>query len=187
MFKLKAKSSSMDPDCWKKIQSGDVAAFSFLFKNHYPSLYRFAGRYIRDAQTIENIVQNVFVDLWIKKEKLEIKISLKSYLYQMVRNQALNFLNKEKRMIAIENGQSLPENLVISPEEKFEAEELHEIVHRAIDTLPFQCRQVYLMKRYDQLKYTEIAGILNISVNTVKTQMKRALKSLQEQLGGHIS
>jgi RNA polymerase sigma-70 factor (ECF subfamily) len=187
MFKLIAKSATTDPDNWRKIQSGDVVAFSSLFKNHYSPLYQFAGRYVKDAQTAENIVQNVFVDLWTKKEKLEIKISLKSYLYQMVRNQALNFLNNEKRLISIENGQSLPENLAISPEEKFEAEELSVMVHRAIDTLPSQCRQVYLMKRYDQLKYTEIAEMLNISVNTVKTQMKRALKSLQERLGGRIS
>jgi RNA polymerase sigma-70 factor (ECF subfamily) len=186
MFKLIAKSPSMDPDCWKKIQSGDVAAFSSLFKNHYPPLYQFAGRYVKDAQTAENIVQNVFVDLWIKKEKLEIKISLKSYLYQMVRNQALNILNHDQRTVSIENESSLQEEITISPEDKFEVEEFAAIVYRAINKLPAQCRQVYLMKRYDHFKYTEIAEILAISVNTVKTQMTRALKSLQEQLRNSI-
>jgi RNA polymerase sigma-70 factor (ECF subfamily) len=183
MLKLIVSSPAPELDCWRKIQSGDVAAFSALFKKYYPVLYQFAGRYVKDAQTAENICQNVFVDLWTKREKLEITISLKSYLYQMIKNKALNFLNTEKRMSSLESGSPQSGNLTVYPEDQLEEKELKVLIDQAISRLPSQCRQIYLMKRYERLKYTEIAEILDISVNTVKTQMKRALSSLVRQLG----
>jgi len=167
---------------WNKIRSGDTAEFSFVFKKYYVPLYQFAGRFVKDVQIAEDIIQNVFVSLWIEREKRDIKTSLKSYLYQMVRNQSLNHLKRAQRTIALEDSEADRNKTSYSPEDNAADKEFHMAVRRAIDRLPPRCRQVYLMKRYENLKYTEIAQILDISVNTVKTQMKRALKSLLKQL-----
>ncbi len=182
MKNYKSESVLADLAHWERIRSGDSTAFSYIFRKHYEQLYRFAGRFVKDTHTAENIVQNVFVNLWIERNKRHIQTSLKSYLYKMVKNHSLNYLKREKKMDYLEKRQNIQENFNISPDEKLLEKELHIAVHNAINKLPSQCRQIYLMKRYDDLKYTEIAEILNISINTVKTQMKRALKSLLKQL-----
>jgi len=178
------KNASEDADLiiWRKICVGDKTEFSILFQRYYAPLFRFAGRFVKDGPTAENIVQNVFVNLWIEREKRNIQTSLKAYLYQMVHNQSLNLLKRERKNFSYEEIALAYHKTTPSPEENAVEKELYLAVHRAIDKLPLRCRQIYLMKRYDQMKYAEIARILNISVNTVKTQMKRALKSLLREL-----
>jgi RNA polymerase sigma-70 factor (ECF subfamily) len=183
------KNASEDADLiiWRKIRSGDATEFSILFKRYYTPLYQFAGRFVKDGPTAENIVQNVFVNLWIEREKRDIQTSLKAYLYQMVHNQCLNLLKQERKNISFEEKVLAYHKTTPSPEENAAEKELYLAVHKAIEKLPLRCRQIYLMKRYDQMKYTEIARILNISVNTVKTQMKRAFKSLLQELSPFLN
>jgi RNA polymerase sigma-70 factor (ECF subfamily) len=171
-----------DREIWDKISLGDSTAFSALFKKYYVQLYQFAGRFVNDAQSAENIVQDLFAKLWIQKKNIQIKSSLKSYLYISIKNCSLNYRNQEKFWISIEKIEPYQKDIFDSPENSYIESEMHRAVHNAIKQLPEKCRQVYLMKRYENLQYTEIAEILNISVNTVKTQMQRAMKSLQKQL-----
>jgi RNA polymerase sigma-70 factor (ECF subfamily) len=107
---------------------------------------------------------------------------VKSYLYTAVRNHSLNYLKQNKRALSTSFDSHERDQFAVSPEETLTEKEMHDAIQEAIHKLPPQCRQIYLMKRYDYLKYTEIAEILNISINTVKTQMKRALKSLSKNL-----
>ena len=167
---------------WEKIRLGDSTAFSYVFQKYYQALYQFAGRFVKDAQTAENIVQDVFVKLWTNRENCLITSSLKSYLYAATRNTALNFLSREKKQLSTEDLMSDRQDTTANPEEQIIENEMIDGVHKAIEKLPEKCRYVYLMKRYDDLKYHEIAEILDISINTVKTQMKRALKSLLKNL-----
>ena len=167
---------------WERIRQGDNTAFSQIFQKYYQALYQFAGRFVKDAQTAENIVQDVFVKLWTNRENCLITSSLKSYLYAATRNTALNFLSHEKKQLSTEDLMSDRRDTTANPEERIIENEMIDGVHKAIEKLPEKCRYVYLMKRYDDLKYHEIAEILDISINTVKTQMKRALKSLLKNL-----
>ena len=167
---------------WEKIRLGDSTAFSYVFQKYYQALYQFAGRFVKDAQTAENIVQDVFVKLWTNRENCLITSSLKSYLYAATRNTALNFLSREKKQLSTEDLMSDRQDTTANPEERIIENEMIDEVYKAIEKLPEKCRYVYLMKRYDDLKYHEIAEILDISINTVKTQMKRALKSLLKNL-----
>jgi RNA polymerase sigma-70 factor (family 1) len=167
---------------WERIRQGDNTAFSQIFQKYYQALYQFAGRFVKDAQTAENIVQDVFVKLWMNRENCLITSSLKSYLYAATRNTALNFLKSEKRQLSREDLMNDRPDTAANPEEQIIENEMIEKVHKAIEKLPEKCRYIYLMKRYDDLKYHEIAEILNISINTVKTQMKRAFKSLLTNL-----
>ena len=168
--------------CWQKIQSGDEEAFSFLFNKYYEPLYQFCGMFVKDSQMAEIIVQDVFVRLWTNKENCKIQTSVKAYLYTSVKNHSLNYLKQAKKTISLFTELDYHDEAANSPEIEFMENEMYAEVHKAIDKLPKQCRQVYLMKRYDELKYSEIAEILSISVNTVKTQMKRAIKSLSKNL-----
>jgi RNA polymerase sigma-70 factor (ECF subfamily) len=138
--------------------------------------------FVRDPQIAESIVQDVFVKLWTNKENSKIQTSVKAYLYTAVRNHSLNYLKQAKKTISLLGELDYHDETTNSPETEFIEKETYAEVHKAIDKLPKQCRQIFLMKRYDELKYSEIAEILSISINTVKTQMKRAVKSLLKNL-----
>ncbi len=174
-------------ELWQRIQVGDKDAFSDLFKQYYESLYRIALRFVNDTQLAENVAQEIFVKIWVNRTKYKIRTNLKSFLFTAVRNQCLNELKQQKRTVSISTADFIKEEKMNSPEEDLIILERKKAVHKAIDKLPRQCRQIYLMKKYDDLKYTEIAEILNISINTVKTQMKRAMKSLLKQLSSILN
>lgn len=164
------------------IRSGDPAAFASLFRKYYEPLYQFAGRFVKDAQTAESIVQDVFVKIWEKREEWNVQHNVKSYLYTSVKNHSLNHLKRERVLISMSESTDHQDDLVSSPEKALIESEMIEAVQEAIEKLPQQCRRIYRMKRYDDLTYSEIAEVLNISINTVKTQMRRALKSLHKSL-----
>lgn len=167
---------------WQKIRQGDEDAFSTLFQTYYKQLYFFAGRIVRDPAEAENIVQDILAALWIQKEQIHIKSGLKSYLYTAVKNRALSWIKKNKNRVSLEQSDTLSRNSVASPENIYIEKEWDTAVQNAIARLPQRCRLIYRMKRYDNLKYEEIAGIFNISINTVKTQLQRAFKILEKEL-----
>ena len=164
------------------IRDGNEEAFSILFKKYYEVLFQFGGRFLKDWEASENIVQEVFVRFWLDKEKIDIKSNVKAYLFTAVKNRSLTYLLHQKKQINIDERISLMTDNTDSPEEAYIIKEKKNAVARAINQLPEKCRQVYIMNRYDNLSYREISEILDISLNTVKTHMKRALKSLFEKL-----
>ncbi len=174
--------SAMDLNYAEKIRQGNVSAYSALFRKYYEPLYRFAGRFVKDPQLAENLVQDVFVIIWSNRENWHIRSNVKSYLYTAVRNHALNFLKRDKRLLNMGEGNDYADSDIRTPDQELMDKEMETAVHNAIDKLPPRCRQIYVMHRYDELKYTEIAEILSISINTVKTQMKRAMQSLHKNL-----
>ena len=145
-------------------------------------MYLFAGRFVRDPQSAENIVQDVFVILWEKRDKLVIATNVKSYLLTAVKNHCLNYIKREKRLLTLDEQFDIIKDNSNSPEEEYIKDESFLSVQKAIDELPEKCRRIYLMKRYDDLSYNEISEILGITENTIKTQMKRAIKSLSQKL-----
>jgi len=161
---------------------GNEEEFSTLFRKYYEQLYMFAGHFVKDPQSAENIVQDVFVKLWIDRKKIIIRSNVKSYLYTSVKNLSLNFIKREGRLLSInEQLETIGENSS-NPEAEYIKNESYISINKAIEELPEKCRRIYKMKRYDDLSYAEIAEILGISINTIKTQMKRAIKSLNKKL-----
>jgi len=172
-----------DPHILDKIKNGDDEAFSQLFDDYYVTLCFFAIKYVSDMDLSRSLVQQVFVDLWAKREKLNIRYSPKSYLYHAVKNRSIDYLRKKKNSIPLsdtfENIQSLPfQDLV-------EEAELNERINKAINRLPEKCREIFLLCRFEGLKYSEIAEKLNISVKTVEMQMGIALKKLRNSLSDY--
>jgi RNA polymerase sigma-70 factor (ECF subfamily) len=172
------KINDLKKGLFEKIQHDDEHAFSTLFREYYERLYLFAGRFVKDPQIAENVVQDVFVKLWINKNEIAITHNIKAYLYTAVKNHALNYIKQDKRLIPLEESLESTEAGNASPEEDFINDEHLKAIHKAVEDLPEQCRKIYQMKKYDDLSYKEISEVLGISINTVKTQMRRALKSL---------
>ncbi len=168
-------------DIIDKIRNGDEHAFRDLFKAYYEPLIKYALRYVHDVQTAEDIICDIFLKIWEDRTQLNIHINVKSYLYRMARNHSLNYL-KTKKPDLVDNFRL---NLSLSSDASDEQVHLDEIakhIQEAIAELPDRSRSVFTMHRYDNLKYSEIAEILNISEGTVETHMVRALKFLRKRL-----
>lgn len=159
------------------------AAFEKVFKTYFKSLHAFAYTFIKDEIIAEEIVQNVFFRIWEKKEQLQIDDSLKSYLYRSVHNESLNHIKhlKVKTSFQLEySGNMEPLNQDAS--NQMIAAELETEIQKAINELPQQCRIIFQMSRFEQLKYQQIADQLNISIKTVENQMGKALKVMRLKL-----
>lgn len=172
-----------DPEIFQRIKKGDEVAFSCLFDGYYSSLCFFAAKFLNDLDLARSLVQQLFVDLWLNREKVEIKQSVKSYLFQSVKNRCIDHLRKEK----INIGMSAPafELNQIPFRDLVEEAELNERINASINKLPEKCREIFLLCRFEGLKYAEIAQKMNISVKTVEMQMGIALKRLRESLSDY--
>lgn len=165
--------------------------FEKLYKLYYPKMFAFAKNYVPANEDAENIVQDVFLTLWERKEEIEISFTLTTYLFTLVKNRCLNFLRH--KLIEEEYNNQMKEELgfKLYALEAFDysyqsEEELQEIIRRALDTLPERCREVFIKSRIEGLKYKEISEELGISVNTVENQMVTALKKLRVALKDYL-
>ena len=176
-----------DNEWVRRINLGDPKAFEEMYKCYYPQLFHFLQRYLNTDEVIEDTIQQVFFRVWKKRDKVEARGTLKSYLYTAVKNQALKQIQKDKKTHY--NNEQLHENsaLVINnPENTIELKELNEAYMEAVEKLPEKRKHIFLMHRQDQLTYNEIAVILNISVKTVETQISRSLKYLANCLSHYM-
>ncbi len=172
----------------KKIKTGDKDAFERLFLKFYDPLCNFAWRYVHSVHISEELVQDVFLNVWESRERLDPDKNIKSYLYKAVRNKVLNYL-KHKDVAEKYNKQIDWLNSVdISQMHDFdEQSEFIEAAQEAIEDLPEGARRIYKLSRKDGLSYQEIADVLDISVRTVESQMSRALEKLRNSLSEYLS
>jgi RNA polymerase sigma-70 factor, ECF subfamily len=169
-------------DIIEKMHSGNVEAFSALFRAHYEPLCYFASRFVGNFDAAEGIVQDVFVRLWEQRQTLEIHTSLKSYLYTAVKNASLNYLKRARVSTPLETAMDVSGSDASLPDVSLESKELLDALDTAINNLPPKCREIFRLAKLDGLSYQEIAELEQISVNTVKTQLQRALKTLSKAL-----
>ncbi|MBI3133460.1 MAG: RNA polymerase sigma-70 factor [Bacteroidetes bacterium] len=157
--------------------------FEVLFRNHYGELCAFANKYLEDVEAAEEIVQDLFVKFWENREKNELPNALRSYLFTSVKNACLNQLKhlKIKETYKAHNEREL-NSAHVSADEELEATELDQKIRQAIEALPEGRRRIFILSRYEGLKYQEIADQLKLSVKTVENQMGEALKFLRIQL-----
>ena len=161
----------------------DETAFEQVFKTHFKRLHAYAFTILRDEEEAEEMVQQVFFKLWERNENLSLTGSVSSYLYRAVHNESLNYIKHQK----VRSNHQLHvaysmKNEVEHPAKKVIAGELEKKIHAALNELPEQCRTIFQMSRFDELKYREIADKLGISVKTVENQMGKALKLLRAKL-----
>ena len=148
---------------------------------------RNARRYVHDTQIAEDIVGDVFLKIWEERSRLNINISIKGYLFQMVRNQSFNYLKSKKIELTDELYLNISLQSSMTTDEQVNINEITEHIQKAIIELPARSRSVFTMHRYDNLKYSEIAEVLKITEGTVETHMVRALKFLRKRLSFLLS
>lgn len=170
-----------DADLVRRIRAGDERALEIVFRSHYAGMASFVQRFVRSPDVAEELVQDIFLKLWAKREQLSEIESFRTYLFRAARNQALNWLRRQKlerRWQEEHSGEGEAQVSTLADEEATE-QELSAAVQEAIGRLPPRCREVFLLSRDGGLTYAEIANTLGISVKTVETQMGRALKALR--------
>lgn len=168
--------------------NNSLSEFENLFRIHYAELCGFANKFLGDVDAAEEVVQSVFVKFWENKDETTIQSSAKSYLFKAVKNNCLNqikhFKIKEdykqhnQREIDLEN---------LQQHSDLETNEVESKIHAAIDALPEGRKKIFILSRFEGLKYHEIAEKLNISIKTVENQMGSALKQLKVDLAEFLS
>lgn len=151
--------------------------FERIFRSHYRPLCLYALRFVEHIEDAEDVVQQVFADVWDKKKDSPPIDNIRSYLYRCVRNRSLNQISQEVTKETI--GESITEMEDSSEEEQIIRAERDAHLWEAIDTLPPERKKIFLLAKRDGLKYQEIADELQISVKTVENQMGKALKTLR--------
>lgn len=165
-----------------RIRVGDKQTYRLLFENYYKVLILYASSLTKDETRAEDLAQNAFINLWTKRDTLEIRTSVKSYLYKSVYNLFINDYRKELR-----NNNVLDkihyEVLLQSLEEEEQSIKIKlDWVNKEIDSLPPKSKEIFIMNKRRGLTYKEISKILDISENTVESHISRALKRIRQNI-----
>lgn len=166
----------------------DIHFFERLYTTYFSGLHRYANTLIDNELEAEEIVQNVFIKLWERRDAIDIQLSLKAYLYKSVYNESLNWLKHQKVKQAYETHSLYVMKQTSAPEahEELASKTLQQKIREALLDLPEQCRTIFQLSRFEELKYREIASQLNLSEKTVENQMGKALRILRLKLGDYL-
>lgn len=171
---------------FEEMKKGKEYAFDYFFNYYYPGLCVFAQKIISLPEgQAKDIVQDVFVKLWNDREKLDIKTSIRSYLFVSVRNRCMDVLRKKSRSFQLKemsDGHDVAEQSF----ETYILSELENLFNESLNKLPERCREVFELSRLQGLKNREIAEKLNLSEKTVENQMTKALHVLREELKDYL-
>lgn len=165
----------------KLIQSGDEHAFKYLFDTYFASLCRFMNVYLDNTQESEELALDIFLYVWEHRQTIEVKISLKAYLFRAARNKCLNCLRDRKTTLSLDDVNE-PGQMVVDSS-SLEVEELTHLIEEAVCSLPDRCQEVFRKSREESLSNQQIADEMQISVKTVEGQITKALKRIKEFLG----
>ena len=179
----------LENDLVKSIKKGNEKSFELIFRTYFLKLCTYALSYTKQLETAEDLVKDVFVNLWNNRKQLEIHSSLSGYLYHAVRNSCINHLKRDKnkknlsieelRYLELKIKEPLSNDYLI---ENIFTSELEDKINLQIKKLPKTCRQIFELSRFEGLSHKKIAEKLNISENTVKVQIYRALKRMRDVL-----
>lgn len=163
----------------KGLKKGDTKTFEFLFNSYYERLKTFANIIVKDSFLSDEIVCDFFTNFWFNRNKIEIKENLNSYLYKGVKNRAISAIRKSKKEIVTQLNEYFELESDCTPETKIINEEQTKRVNDILDLIPPRSKEVFILHRYDNFKYKEIAKLLGISVNTVENHIVKALRILR--------
>jgi RNA polymerase sigma-70 factor (family 1) len=179
---------SEDLELIRRMSQDDKNAFDGIYNSYWEQLLKYSFKLTRSLETSQEIVQDLFVDLWIQRKRIEIKTSLKSYLFNALRYKIIDHIKRSKKK------EDYMHEMLISymgmnndTENQLYFSNLHESYEAALQTLPPKCREVFQMSRNDHKSIEEISKELNISSQTVKNQISRALKILRTNLKDFVA
>ena len=157
--------SLSENELFRKIKKGDVFAFEKLFKAYYRNLCFFAEHYVKEKAMAEEIVGNFFINVWEKRNTIEIKGSVKSYFYSSVHNQCIKYFEHLKVMkkyedyalLRLRNKELLAPSSNAYPLANLISQEIVEDIERSINELPEKCREIFCLSRFEELSYEDIS------------------------------
>jgi RNA polymerase sigma-70 factor, ECF subfamily len=183
------KNRTIDDLLFRQIRDGDERSFELLFKKYYAGLSSYAMVFVKCDDLARELAHETFIKIWIRRDSINIESSFKSYIYKSLHNNCINFLKKSRHLsdmnetVRAEIIKQHEINMHHFDPDSFDtllSDDFENVFTRGLDALPDQCREVFILCRDDKLSYQEVANRLGISVNTVKTQMKRALAKLRD-------
>ena len=169
-----------------QLKNGNEKAFEKLYEKYSGGIYGFSLKLLKSTDFAEEVVQDVFLKVWNTRNDLDINLNFKSFIYTIAKNQSLNILKRASNDLNLRD-QLLytQETFSTSTKDNLLTKEYETVKRNAINSLSQGRRRIFLMSREEGLSYEEIAKNLGISVNTVKTQMKTALKNIRKHLSKH--
>ena len=167
----------------------DQQAYKELYLALYPALFNFTAGIVKSKPASEEIISDVFIKIWEKRQDLDLIVNLKVYCYVIAKNLSLNYLEKQKRypLLNIDDYSNSLTDVFIDPEELMITSEMMDRIKMAIDALPARCKMIFCLVRENDFKYKEAAEIMNISVKTVENQLAIALKKISISINFDLS
>ncbi|MFW5793786.1 MAG: RNA polymerase sigma-70 factor [Bacteroidota bacterium] len=167
-----------------RIKNDDINAFEKLYKEYFTPLFIYARSIVKNADIAEEICQDFFYYYWENRKKISIKVSIKSYLYQSIRNRSLKHLRhlEVQNSYVLKSNEEHNKNLFYNHNHDYEAKELKNIIEKILNALPEKSKRIFKMNRFEGKKYKEIAKQLDISEKTVEAHMGKALKIFRDKL-----
>ena len=170
----------------ERIRAGDTSAYDAFLKDQWPSLVRYLFTFVHNTDDAKDIAQEAFARLWEQRSGIKPDSSIRAYLYQIARNQAINELRTRERHHRL-NVQHAEEHAPVrTPARELETEELRQVVEHAIEALPERRREAFILAHLQSMPHREIAEFMGISLNTVGNQVSSALAQLREALAPYI-
>lgn len=151
--------------------------FQIVFNAYYNSLCNYAFTFVKNEDTSEDIVQDIFMKIWEGRRELIMEASIRYYLFTAVRNNSITHLRQQKNT-GEWNGEDIPDEPAAEKEQGSDRD-YRLLLQKGIDRLPPKCREVFLLSRFSNMTYKQIAASLDISVKTVENQLGKALKNLR--------
>lgn len=179
---MKQLNDTDDQELFNLLRAGSEAGLDGLFRKYYMDLCRTADRLLKDESAAEDVVQEMYLNLWKKRTTLPVLSSVVGYLKRSVRNRSLNYLRDQKRIPQADGEMPVLATQSNAASVNLEAQELKDKIDRGIDALPERCRLVFVLSKFEDLSHKEIAKALDISPKTVENQMSRAYRFLREYL-----
>lgn len=169
-----------------QLKRGDENALDVIYRKYWEGLFFYSYHLLKDKHACEDVIQDLFVRLWENREQLDVRLSLKAYLYASCRYALYKLIKKEQ--VREDIFDAIYERLhTETAYGNLEHKELVQQINVIVNGLPPKCREVYELSRKENLSYKEIGERLGISVKTVENHINRALKELKQSLGGLVS
>ncbi len=166
----------------RQLAAGDDDAYATVFRTWYAPLVRFVDAMLRQTDEAEEVAQEVMLELWNQRERLDADRPVQAWLFRAARNRALNVLRHRKVLDNTAGEVSALTPLPTAADEGATEQELHAALHEALSELPPRCREVFTLSRAQGLRNAEIAAQLGVTVKAVEAQIARALRTLREHM-----
>lgn len=170
----------LEKELLQQLKQSNEHALTQLYIAHWQPLFLTAYNILKDKKACEDIVQEIFLQIWLRRQTLDVRESLKTYLSTAVRYQVFHYIRKQSKRQVVPESEDL--TLAGNSDEGLLCKDLYGQVHQVVQELPERCRLIYRLSREEQLSHKEIAHRLNISIKTVENQLTIALRRVRHYL-----